>query len=888
VQIYSIQKFEGRNIYSHKPVIKLVINIGDYHKYPTRDIKGFNEKLLCMFPGLKQHQCSLGYEGGFADRLEEGTYIGHVTEHLILELEGLMGYEVSYGKTRIVTEPSLYCIIVQYANEICGVECCKAAVDIIDRLAAGLAVNVDEILNDIRKASVEFELGPSTRALYDEARKRGIPVRRIGNESLLQLGYGKNSRLVEAALTDAPSCISVDIAGNKHLTKELLCSHKIPVPDGSIAYTLSSALAAAREIGYPVAVKPLDGSQGRGVTLNLKNEEEVKAAYNEAVNFSKAVIIEKYIHGKDYRVLVVGGKVSSVCVRRPPFVTGDGKHSLAELIEAENSNPLRGQDHEKPMTKIKIDAITIQTLKRKGMSPEYVPREGEAVYLRENGNLSTGGTARECTSEIHPHNAMIAVKAAKVIGLDIAGVDITMEDISQPLNYGNGAVLEVNAAPGLRMHLFPADGQKSGVAADIMDMLYPEGSKSEIPLVSITGTNGKTTTTRLIAHTLAISGKKVGMTSTSGVYIDGKCVLKGDNTGPASARMVLADKNVEAAVLETARGGIVKKGLGYDLADVGVIVNISDDHLGIDGLHNLEDLTFVKALVVEAVKPDGYSVLNADDEMVEYLIGRASGNIMLFSMDKRNPILLNHVKNGGAAAYIEDGKIHICDSTDDRHIMRLEEIPITFEGRVDCNIENSLAAVCALFALKIPEEIIRAGLMTFKPDVASNPGRFNIFDMGDFKVMLDYSHNSAGYNAVAGFIEKMDATRLVGVVGIPGDRLDRNIKEVGCISAKVFSKIYIKEDRDLRGRQPGEVAKILYEAVIESGYKRENVEVIHSEIKALETAILDAQPGDLIVMLYEEFEPAVDLVNRFKQELEQNYVPEPLQTTMVLNNPIDP
>lgn len=867
MQIYSIQNYPGKNIYCHKPVIKMVLDIGRYSDIPSNQIEGFNKALLELFPGLNKHYCSLGYEGGFAERLKEGTYMGHIVEHLAIELQQLAGYEVNYGKTRLVSEPSLYYVVFEYANEKCAAECARCAVEIINRIILKRPVDRNEVLSNIGKTAVESELGPSTRAIVIEASARGIPVTRMGTDSLIQLGYGKSSRLVQASMTDHPSCISVDIASNKELTKRLLTENDIPVPNGDIAYTEASAVACAERLGYPVVIKPCDGNQGKGVVLNIRNEEEARAACKEAFKYSKAVIIERFIKGRDYRVLVVGRAVSAVAERRPPTVTGDGEHSVRELLEMENLSLLRGDDHEKPLTRIKLDSIAINLLKRDGRDEEYVPGRGETVVLRENANLSTGGTARDCTDEIHPQNAELAVKAAGIIGLDIAGVDITAEDISLPIDDGGGAVIEVNAAPGLRMHLFPSEGKGRNVTADILDMLYPEGGAFTIPIVSITGTNGKTTTTRLVRHTLALTGLKVGMTSTSGVYIGDQCILKGDNTGPVSARMVLSNREVEAAVLETARGGIVRKGLGYDLADIGIVTNISEDHIGLDSLNSLEDLAYVKSLVIEAVKPEGYAVLNAEDRMTGYMLERVRSKIMLFSAAK-NALLEKHMGRGGKAAYVNKGSIYVFNGERHIHIVDLDKVPITMGGIIDCNIENSLAAICALDCLKVPMKAIRCGLSTFRPDISSNPGRFNLFELGDFKVMLDYGHNTAGYKAVIKVMQRMGANRCVGIIGMPGDRPDRSLTEVGKMCGGFFSRVYIKEDEDLRGRKRGEAAEIFYRAVVSGGLKKEGVTVIHSELKALEAALLDAQPGDLIVMFYEKFEPALELINKFKQEIE--------------------
>ena len=872
MHIYGMQSFTGRNIFSHKPVIKMMIDLDELANCESKHMHGFNEKLLELFPGLKKHICSLGYEGGFVKRLNEGTYFGHIIEHLAIELQCMLGYDVSFGKTRIISEPSLYYIVYEYMDEKSAIECGKAARDIIYCLASSEYLDIDSIINELKKISKQSRMGPSTKAIYDEARSRSIPVTRIGNGGLLQLGYGKYIRLVEASLTDATSCISADIAGNKHLTKQILQDNDIPVPYGDIAYTLESAVALAGDIGYPVVIKPYDSNQGKGVTLDICCEAQVRDAYGEAIKYSRGVIVERFIPGNDYRVLVVGGKVSAVSLRRPPSVTGDGTHTLKELVEIENNSPLRGDDHEKPLTKMKLDNTARLVLSRNGIDEFYIPKQNEVIYLRGNGNLSTGGTASDCSEKIHPYNCYIAIKAARMAGLDIAGVDMTLEDISLPINGNNGAVIEVNAAPGLRMHLFPTEGQAHNVAADIIDMMFPNGRPSSIPIVSITGTNGKTTTTRLVRHILSLTGKKVGMTSTSGIYIGDECVLKGDNTGPVSAKMVLSNKKVEAAVLETARGGIVRKGLGYDMADVGVIVNISEDHIGLDNLNNLEDLAFAKSLVTEAVKPEGYAVLNADDEMVEYLIKRVTCNVVLFSRKGSNPLVMNHIKSGGKAVYVNDSFIFIHDKKKIIPLISLKEIPITIGGIVEFNIENSLAAVSAAYSIHVPVDMIKMGLRSFKPNISLNPGRFNIFDIGDFKVMLDYGHNPAGYKAVIKSVQKMYASRFVGIIGMPGDRLNRNYNEVGEMCSRVFSRIYIKEDNDLRGRKPGEVADIFYKSLIKCGVKEESIEIVYSELRALETAIMNAQPGDLIIMFYEEFEPAVELIERVRQELEQSNV----------------
>ncbi|WP_094549578.1 cyanophycin synthetase [Petroclostridium xylanilyticum] len=870
MKIIDIQCLRGRNIYCHRPVVKLTVDLEDYCDTPTVEIEGFNDRLVHLLPGIKRHCCSPGYEGGFVDRLKEGTYLAHVAEHIILELQSAAGYDSRYGKARVWKEPNIYHIIYEYKNEKCAVEAAQLAVKLINALIKGEELDINGEIKKLVKISSQYELGPSTKAIVDEAVKRGIPVTRLGNESLVQLGYGKYQRRIQSTITDATSCIAVDIAGNKFLTKQILSEQDIPVPYGDIAYTEDSAVTLAEAIGFPVVVKPYDGNQGKGVALNLSSEQQVRKAFQAASAFSPAVMVEKFIEGKDYRVLVVGDKVSAVAERRAACVVGDGTSTIAQLVQKENLNPLRGEEHEKPLTQLKMDNTVQQVLEKQGLTDQSIPSKGQVVWLRENGNLSTGGTATDRTDEIHPYNAQIAVKAAQAIGLDIAGIDITSPDISVPLYRNGGAVVEVNAAPGIRMHVYPSEGKARNVGKEIVDMLFPEGVPCSIPIVSVTGTNGKTTTTRMIAHILRTCGLTVGMTTTSGIYIDEKCILKGDNTGPHSARMVLGNRSVEAAVLETARGGMVKRGLGYDRADVGIITNITEDHLGIDGINTLEDLAFVKSLVVEAVKKDGYAVLNADDAMVLEIIPRVRSEIIYFSKNHDNPIVVKHLKQGGRAVYIKDNIIVMAKGNETTPVLNVKDIPATYQGKVECNIENSLAAVSGACGLKIPVEKIVQGLKSFRADVNVNPGRFNLFELGSFSVLVDYGHNIAGYRTVLDSARRLGAQRLVGVIGMPGDRLDRHISLVGRLCGENFDYIYIKEDSDLRGRKQGEAADILYNSVLEGGISKENVEIIYNEVEALQKAMLDARPGDLIIIFYENFEPIVECIKKISQELEKN------------------
>lgn len=867
VDIISIQSYKGRNIYSHRPVIKAVIDLGELYDTPTRQIEGFNERLLAILPGLKKHVCSLGYEGGFAERLKEGTYLAHVTEHTVLELQGTVGYEVNYGKSRATDKPSVYYIVFEYKNEKLAVECLLTAVEMLKMIIEGQTPDIERVISHLKKTAAESDMGTSTGALYEEARRRNIPVECLEHSSVLRLGNGRYTRYLEASLSDRCGCVAVDIAGNKHLTKLRLSEAGIPVPRGDIAYTYRSAAAAASAIGWPVVLKPFDANQGKGVFTNITSFGELEAAFNAAAGYSHAVIVEKHIPGKDYRLLVVGGKMVAAAERRAPVVTGDGIHSIRELVDIENRNPLRGADHEKPLTVIKLDDMSRQVLAKSGYTEDTIPQAGEKIQLRYNGNLSTGGTARDCTDEVHPYNAELAVKAAELMELDIAGIDITCTDISLPLKDGNGALIEVNAAPGLRMHIYPTEGKSRNVAGDILEYLYPPGKPTSIPIISVTGTNGKTTVTRMIGHTLGLDGTVVGMATTSGIYIGGECILEGDNTGALSAARILRDTRVEAAVLETARGGIIRRGLGYDLADVGVIVNISDDHLGADGINTIEEMAMVKSLVAEAVKPDGYAVLNADDKMTPAILKRITCRPLLFSVSIDNMLIQTEMKNGNKVVYLRDGAIYTSSGGDETLIARVEDIPVTYGGKAACNIENTLACVSALAALGLSAGKIREGILSFRPDMDTNPGRFNIFDMGGFTVMLDYGHNTAGYRAVIDTLRCFEASAYTGVIGMPGDRKDENIIEVGRICGRFFTKLYIKEDNDLRGRDAGEVADLLYGAALAQGIGKDKVHVIYDEARALEMAIMEAVPGEMIVMFYEQLEPALEVIEKCRKAM---------------------
>lgn len=860
----------GPNIYSYSKCMRLTVSLEEGENIATKDIKGFNERLLKSFEGLKRHCCCLGYEGGFKDRLEEGTYLPHVLEHVIIEMQNMLGFnEVKHGKARVVND-NIYYVIYQYELEEAGSLCGGYAMECLNSFIKGEDFDINKVMSQIEKEISGIRLGPSTLSIYKEAKKRGIPVSRLGNGSMLQLGYGIKQQITEATLTKFTSCIAVDIACNKAFTKDILSKASIPVARGSLAKNFEEAAKIAEEISYPVVVKPVDGNQGKGVSVNIKNEDELLFAYKFASDYNSNVIVEKYICGRDYRVLVIDKKVAAVALRMTPCVFGDGIHTIEELIEIENKSPLRGFDHEKPLTKIKVDNIVLNYLKNNNMSLNYIPKLHEKVILRFNANLSTGGVAKDCTDIIHPDNMEAAIKSAEAVGLDVAGVDICTRDISKSIYEEKGVVLEVNAAPGIRMHLYPSLGRSRNVASSIVDYIFKDKKDYSIPVVSITGTNGKTTTTRMVGHILSLSGKCVGMATTGGIYINGRLIQKGDTTGPGSAVAVLSNKDVEVAVLETARGGILRKGLGYDKADVGLITNISEDHLGIDGINTLEELINVKSLVLETVKDNGYAVINADESYANKLSEKVKSNIIYFSMQSDNLIIKKHMLDGGKAVFIKDGYICIGDCDNVKPLLAIKDIPSTLDSILNYNVQNAIAAVCISIALNVDEKTIVKGLKTFYQDEKQNPGRFNIYDFKRFKVVVDYGHNIDAYNEVITSLKKFDAKRLVGVIGVPGDRMDDSIIKIGEICGKAFDYIYVKEDADKRGRREGEVVKLLENGVKLSGKSKENYDTILNEGEAFKKALTHAQDGDIISVFFEDYDLIMKTLEEFKKANKNN------------------
>lgn len=874
MHIKEIRAFEGPNIYSNRPVIKMLLELGDYRDIPTKDIPGLNAGILSLLPGLSEHHCSLGVPGGFLKRLYEGTYIAHVCEHTALEILTATGQEVSFGKARQV-KGSLYEVVFEYLLKSPAMMAAKLSADLIESYITGNSLDFEARLQEIRRKTREGQLGPSTAAIVEEAKSRGIPVTRIGGESFVILGYGKSQRRIRAAMTQNTGCIAAELATDKSTTKELLAISGIPVPRGIVARTREEAAKGAKEVGFPVVVKPRDANQGKGVSLGLWSEAEVERAFDIARVFSSDVLVEEFISGKHYRMLVAGGKFLCAARRIPARVIGDGTSCVLELVERTNSDPLRGDCHEKPLTKIKIDDVAKEVLAKQGFSLDYIAPKGTEVLLRENDNLSTGGEAWDVTSRVCPENKRLAERVSKIIGLDIAGIDITTEDISIPVAESSGAVIEVNAAPGLRMHLYPSRGEVRPVASDVVDYMYPDGIP-QMPIIAVTGTNGKTTTVRMLSKILSFAGYNTGFTCTDGIYIGAETIKKGDCSGPESAMTVLLDPQVDAAVLEIARGGILRAGLAYDRADVGIITNITSDHLGIGGVKDLEDLAFVKSIVAEQVKPGGYSVMNADDPVSMKIIDRASGNVILFSAGSDNLIIRGHLSRGGKAVYVKNGLIYLEGQDGAKPLIKVREMPSTLKGMARHNLYNALAAVGGAWGLGIVAKTIAKALKGFAGDGEDNPGRLNFFEIRGIKVLVDYGHNVAGFEAIISTAKRLKPGRLIGVIASPSDRRDEDIVSLGKVAGAGFWKLIIKEDENLRGRGSGETAELLLQGALSSGMKRERIEVVLKEDEAVMRAAQTANPGELIVVFYENYDNVLKTLKNLREmkaEPEGDYAP---------------
>ena len=864
MKLLETRVYRGPNLYGYRPVIRLTLDLEELEEHPSDKIPGFVDALLTDVPTLYDHGCSYGEPGGFVRRLRDGTWFGHIAEHVAIELQCLAGTPVTYGKTRSVRgQPGVYHVVYSFEEENVGLRAGEIALQYLRgllpaTLADTLATPPDlrHELEELARLAEDLALGPSTRSLVEEAKRRNIPTLRLNDRSLVQLGWGVHQQRIQATVTSNTRHIAVEIAQDKQLTNSLLERAGLPVPKHQRARSADHAVEVAQRMGFPVVVKPMDLSHGRGVALNLESEAAVRDAWEKAYELSSYVLVEQYCAGNDHRILVVDGQVVAVAERVPGHVVGDGKRSIGELLAEVNADPRRGVGHEKVLTRIEIDHQATRLLAAAGYTLSTVLADGEVFALRTTGNLSTGGTAIDRTDVIHPDNVDIAVRAAKVVGLDVAGIDLICKDISRSAREQGAVIVEINAAPGFRMHVSPTVGIPRNVAAPVMDMLFPGGRPARIPTAAITGTNGKTTTARMVSHILKMSGKRVGLTTTDGIYIDGERVLKGDMTGPWSARVVLTDPTIEAAVLETARGGILREGLGWDRCDVGCVLNISSDHLGLSGIESLEDLAFVKRLVVEVVREGGTSVLNADDPLVAGMAEKAEGKLMWFSTTADNSIVRAHVRAGGRACVLERGvngeMITLYEG--ERHIPVIwtHLVPATLEGRARFNVENALAATAIAHSLGVSLEHVRQGLRTFTTSFFQAPGRCNVFDEHPFRVIVDYGHNAAAVQKMCELVKSLRCERALGVLQAAGDRRDEDIREIGRIAADTFDLLVVKEDDSRRGRAPGEVAALMRDGARQGGMRDDAIHEKLDEREAVAFALGMARPGDLLVIFADE------------------------------------
>ncbi len=866
MKIETTNVFVGPSTFARFPVIRHVLDLGVLEEWPTGRLGDkFIEPLLDVLPGLHEHGCSYREPGGFVRRLrdDEGTWLGHVMEHVAIELQNVAGSNVTFGRTRSIDgRPGFYNMVFQYKDAEVGREASDLALKLIHSLlpaeiAQDDAPEKDWDFAEERDRFIRYaqrrEFGPSTASLVKAAEERDIPWLRLNRYSLVQFGHGRYQQRIQATTTTRTSNIAVELAGDKEETNGILRDLGLPVPKQIMARSKRDAVRAAKRIGFPVVTKPLDGNHGRGVAINLRTDEEVETGFEKASEHGRIIIVESYIEGFDHRILVVDGELVAAAKRVPGHVVGDGKQSIQQLVNIVNEDPRRGVGHEKVLTRLEFDHQAERLLAKLGYDRDTVPEKDETVFLRSTANLSTGGTAIDVTDIMHPDNREMAVRAIKAIGLDIGGVDFLTRDITESYREAGGGICEVNAGPGFRMHVAPSEGTPRDVAGPVIDMLFPPESPSRIPIAAVTGTNGKTTTSRMLAHILKMSGLTVGFTSTDGVYIDGNLSVPGDMTGPVSAHMILRDPSVDAAVMETARGGMLRSGLGFQTCNVAACINVTADHLGLRGIDTLEQLAEVKRVPIE-IATDA-AVLNADDPLCLQMADYTDAEKLSYvTMNPMHPLVKQHIQAGGQAFVLEQGMnghlISIYDNETHTPLVWTHLIPATIEGRALHNVQNAMFAAALAYNMNVGLEDIRQGLRTFDSSFFQAPGRMNIYDEHPFKVILDYAHNPAAVQAMCGLVDRFDVEgRRIAVLSAPGDRRDEDIREIAQVAAGHFDHFICRCDDGLRGRGKDEVAVMLKNKLLEDGISPDQIEVIPNEQEATARALEMAEAGDLILVL---------------------------------------
>ena len=865
MKIVSTSVYEGPNIYALFPVIRHIIDLGELEAWPTAKLgTQFIDQLVECLPGLEEHGCSYREPGGFIRRMreDEGTWLGHVMEHMAIELQNVAGSDVTFGKTRTTGQDGEYYLVYEYESKDVGLAAGKLALDLIqhllpDNLKSAGAPDADFDFNEERDDFIRYAqkraLGPSTASLVKSAEERDIPWLRLNEYSLVQFGHGRYQKRIQATVTSETRHIAVELASDKEETNTILADLGLPVPKQHLVYNLRNAFRAAERIGFPVVVKPLDANHGRGVSTDLMSKEEVEIAYDKAKEHSRSVIVESFITGLDHRMVVINGELVAVAKRMPGHVVGDGENTVEQLVEIVNQDPRRGVGHEKVLTRLEFDHQAERLLKQSGNDKDTVLPKGEVFFLRTTANLSTGGTAIDVTDIVHPDNKEMAVRAINAIGLDVGGVDFLTSDISQSYRETGGAICEINAAPGFRMHVAPSEGTPRDVAKPVIDMLFPPDSPSRIPIAAITGTNGKTTTSRMLGHILKLAGYTVGMTSTDGVYIDGQLSVAGDMTGPTSAKMILRDPTVDAAVLETARGGLLRSGLGYRHSDVSACLNVSADHLGLRGIDTVEQLAEVKRVVVEVAKD--VAVLNADDVLCLQMASFCHAErICYVTMNHGHPLVKEHIRANGLAVVLEEGMnghmITLYDNGQHIPLLWTHLIPATMEGRALHNVQNAMFAAALAYSMDVNLENIKHGLRTFNTSFFQAPGRMNMFDEHPFKVIMDYAHNPAAVKTICQLVDRLDVLgKKIIVLSAPGDRRDQDIIEIAAIAAGGFDTYICRRDDNPRGRDQAEVPQLLRKSLIDNGVDADKIEIVVDEVEANNRALEIAQAGDFVLIL---------------------------------------
>lgn len=900
MKILERRVYRGPNLYAHFPVIRLRIDLGKLEQHPTGSLPNFVEQLVATVPSLEEHTCSYGTHGGFLRRMREaeGTWMGHVLEHVAIEIQVLTGAKVSFGKTRSAGADGQYHVVYEFEEERVGEAAGQLALRLIDSLLpTELRFDPEDTLDfrseldDLIGFAQRRQFGPSTASIIRAAEERDIPWIRLNDYSLVQLGHGRFQKRIQATVTSETRHIAVDIASDKELTNKILADLGLPVPRQYVVRSAERAVDSARRLGYPVVVKPLDANHGRGVSIDLSDDDAVRVAFAKAQEHARQVIVETYIGGFDHRMLVVNGELIAVAKRVPGHVVGDGERTVEQLVEIVNSDPRRGIGHEKVLTRIELDHQALRLLEQAGLTPTSVLPAGQVFYLRSTGNLSTGGTAIDLTDVVHPDNREVAVRAARAIGLDVAGIDFITPDISESHRTIGGGICEVNAAPGFRMHVSPTEGTPRDVAGPVIEMLFPQGTPSRIPIAAVTGTNGKTTVSRMLAHIQKMSGFTVGLCTTDGVYIDGERTVVGDMTGPMAAQMVLRDPRVDFAVLETARGGLLRAGMGYRTCNVGCVLNVSSDHLGMGGIDTLEQLAEVKRIVVEVARD--CAVLNADDDLVLFMGGHTEAKrIAYVTINPKHDLVRQHIRAGGAAAVLEEGingqMITLYDRGSHIPLLWAHLIPATLEGKAMFNVQNAMFAALMAFVMGCKVDNIRQGLRTFDTTYFQAPGRLNVFDKLPFRVILDYGHNPAAVRAMADLASRLDISgQRVCVLAAPGDRRDDDLLEIAKAAASAFERFILRTDDDTRGRDRDQITGLLRKGLIACGVDPSAISVTPDEQLSIDQALASCRPGDLLVIFGDKISRCWKQITKFKSDGGGTSAPGEIGEAAVRIDPVD-